>query len=233
MGKPRAFIFDVFGTLVDWRSSITREVAQVFSAHGIGADPHAVAVAWRDEYDPSMAPIRDGRRGYTNLDVLHRENLETVLARFDVSGLGNDVLTKLNRAWERLDPWPDVEAGLSAMRAHGLVAPCSNGSIALMAHLARHAGLNWDCILGAEVARNYKPHPDTYLKACAALQLPPDQVMMVAAHNYDLQAARAVGLRTGFIPRPLEHAEPAKQELVATSDWDVIGEDLIDLARRV
>lgn len=229
---PKAFIFDVFGTLVDWRGSVTREVQAVFDALGITADAHAIAVAWRDEYDPAMAPIREGRRGYTNLDVLHRENLDRVLERFDVS-LSEDVRARLTRAWERLDPWPDVLEGLAAIRRIGLVAPCSNGSIALMANLARHAGLHWDAVLGAEIAQNYKPHPDTYLKTCAAFQLEPEQVMMVAAHNYDLSAAKKAGLLTGFIPRPDEHADPARAELVPTGNWDAVGLDLLDLAKRL
>lgn len=229
----RAFIFDVFGTLVDWRSSITRELHGVFDARGISADPHEVAVAWRDEYDPSMAPIRDGRRGYTNLDLLHRENLEVVLDRFGIARPDEPTLANLARAWERLDPWSDSVDGLNAIRKIGLVAPCSNGSISLMVHLARHAGFHWDCILGAEVAQNYKPHPETYLKSCAALQLPPEQVMMIAAHNSDLVAAQAAGLKTGFIPRATEHGDAAKRELEPTGNWDVVGRDLIDLAAKL
>ena len=233
MSTARAFIFDVFGTLVDWRGSVRRELEKAFKTKGITADPHAVAVAWRDQYDPSMAPIRDGRRGYTSLDILHRENLQRVLDRFGVAGFTEAELADLTRAWERLDPWPDTVDGLNAIRQCGLVATCSNGSIALMANLARHAGLNWDCILGAEIARNYKPHPDTYLKSCAALQLPPASVMMVAAHNDDLAAARAAGLQTGFIPRAHEHADPDRNELEPAADWEVTGTDLVDLARKL
>jgi 2-haloacid dehalogenase len=233
MTKPRAFLFDVFGTLVDWRSSITQAVRQQFAAKSITVDPGEFAVAWRNEYDPSMAPIRDGSRGYTNLDILHRENLDRVLAAFGVTGFSQDERADLASAWERLDPWPDTVKGLHAIRAHGLIAPCSNGSIALMAHLARYAQLPWDCILGAEIARNYKPHPDTYLKSCAAFQLPPEQVMMIAAHNADLHAAKAAGLQTGFIPRPNEHADPAKRELAPTDAWTVIGRDLLDLSARL
>lgn len=233
MTMPRAFLFDVFGTLVDWRSSVTNELRQLFDAKDITADPEEFAVAWRDAYDPSMAPIRNGTRSYTNLDILHRENLDSVLVQFAVTGLSEPERVHLARVWERLDPWPDTVEGLKAIRMHGLIAPCSNGSIALMANLARHANLPWDCILGAEIVRNYKPHPDTYLKSCAALQMRPEHVMMVAAHNADLHAAQAAGLQTGFLPRPAEHADPARQELVPTGPWTVFGHDLIDLSHRL
>lgn len=233
MATSRAFLFDVFGTLVDWRGSITRELANTLGAKGIDADPHALAVAWRDEYDPSMAKIRGGRRAYVNLDVLHRENLDRILLRAGIEELDEAARADLTRAWERLDPWSDSVPGLEAFRAIGLVAPCSNGSIRLMAHLARYAGFHWDAILGAEISRTYKPDPETYLKSCAALQLPPDQVMMVAAHNADLAAAHAVGLRTGFVPRRHEHADPERHELAPTGDWDAVGRDLVDLARRI
>lgn len=232
--KPKAFIFDVFGTLVDWRGSITKSLAQVLAAKGLSGDAGALAVAWRNEYDPAMAPIRNGAREYTNLDVLHLENLEKVLSQagFLASFSAQD-LRQLARRWEALDPWPDVAEGLEKMRRIGLVAPCSNGSIALMSHLARHANFHWDCILGAEIAQTYKPDPLTYHAACRALQLRPDQVMMVAAHNSDLRAARDAGLQTGFFPRATEHADPAKAELVASEKWDAVGTDLPDLARKI
>ncbi|MBV1868427.1 MAG: haloacid dehalogenase type II [Marinosulfonomonas sp.] len=231
---PKAFIFDVFGTLVDWRSSIARTLAPVHSQKGIEANPLAVADAWRGEYQPAMARIRDGNRGYVALDVLHRENLETVLGNLGAADqFTPSEITDLARAWEVLDPWPDVVNGLKRLRKIGLIAPCSNGSIALMSHLARHAGFNWDCILGAEIARNYKPNAAVYLASCAALGLAPADVMMVAAHNSDLIAARKAGLQTGFFPRPLEHGDPAKAELSATSDFEMIAEDLEDLARQL
>ena len=152
-------------------------------------------------YDPSMEPIRSGRRTYVPLDDLHYENLCSVLKRFELTGILNlDQTRRLSRAWERLDPWEDVVAGLGRLRSGTLIAPCSNGSIGLMVRLARHAGFSWDCILGAEIAKTYKPEPDVYLASCDALRLPPGRVMMVAAHNHDLEAAAAVGLQTGFFP---------------------------------
>jgi len=224
MARPQALIFDVFGTCVDWRSAVAREVGRVLPQ----IDATAFATAWRAQYDPAMARIRDGGRGYVALDDLHRENLHLVAAAFGVTAPDD-----LAQAWERLDPWPDVVAGLTAMKRSHIIAPCSNGSIALMTRLARHAGLPWDCILGAEIAQDYKPKPGVYLAACAALRLPPDQVMMVAAHNDDLVAARAAGLKTAFIPRPAEHGSGQTTDLVPGADWDVIATDFIDLAQRL
>lgn len=221
-----ALIFDVFGTCVDWRGSVAREVAAVLPQ----VDAEAFATAWRAEYDPAMARIRDGARGYVPLDDLHLENLDAVARAFGVSV--PDRLA-LNAAWERLDPWPDVIDGLSALRKQAIVAPCSNGSIALMTRLARHAGLPWDCILGADIARDYKPRRAVYLASCAALRLAPEQVMMVAAHNDDLAAARAAGLRTAFVPRPREHGPGQSRDLRAESDWDILAADFRDLALRL
>jgi len=217
-----ALLFDVFGTCVDWRSSVAREVRAVLP----GVDATAFATAWRAEYDPAMARIRDGGRGYVALDDLHRENLHKVAEDFGVTAPDS-----LSHAWERLDAWPDVASGLTHLKATHIVAPCSNGSIALMTRLAKHAGLPWDCILGAEIAQDYKPKPQVYLASCAALRLPPDQVMMVAAHNDDLHAARAAGLATAFVPRPTEHGPGQATDLAPEADWDVIAHDFNDLAR--
>jgi 2-haloacid dehalogenase len=221
--SPDALIFDVFGTCVDWRSAIAREVAEALP----GVDPFAVADAWRGEYDPAMARIREGARGYVPLDDLHRENLLIVAQRLGVTVPRPEALA---RAWERLDPWPDVPGGLARLRRAHILAPCSNGSIALMTRLARHAGLPWDCILGAEIARDYKPKPAVYLAACAALRLAPGRVMMVAAHNGDLHAARAAGLATAFVPRPVEHGPGQTTDLAPDARWDVTARDFHDLA---
>lgn len=222
----RALIFDVFGTCVDWRSSVAREVAAALPQ----VDALAFADAWRAEYDPAMARVRDGARGYVPLDDLHRENLDRVAARFGVSIPDPDAL---NAAWERLDPWPDVVAGLRSMKADRIIAPCSNGSIALMTRLARHGGLPWDCILGADLARDYKPSPAVYRASCAALRLAPEQVVMVAAHNGDLHAARDAGLVTAFVPRPQEHGPDQSTDLEPDADWDVVARDFRDLAARL
>lgn len=227
----KAAIFDVFGTLTDWRSGVAAEVARALPG---GPDPHAFADAWRGEYDPAMARIRDGNRGYVRLDTLHYENLERVLARFGLSGaLAEAEKRELNHAWEKLPPWPDVAEGMDLLRPDLFLAPCSNGSVALMTRLARFAGFRWDCILGAEPAQGYKPDPKVYLKSCEALQLAPAEVIMIAAHNGDLAAAAAAGLKTGFIPRPEEHGPNANPDLAPTGDWDHVAGDLPALARLI
>ncbi|WP_212525672.1 haloacid dehalogenase type II [Actibacterium sp. MT2.3-13A] len=222
----QALIFDVFGTCVDWRSSIAREVTRELPQ----VDALAFADAWRAEYQPAMERIRSGNRGYVALDDLHLENLHRVCADFGVTCPDPE---RLNRAWERLDPWPDVVPGLRALKAHAIIAPCSNGSIALMTRLSRHARLPWDCVLGAEIARDYKPKPVVYHGACGALQLTPDQVMMVAAHNGDLAAARAAGLKTAFVPRPTEYGPGQHSDLVPEDAWNVIARDFRDLSAQL
>lgn len=217
----KALIFDVFGTCVDWRTSVAREVAAVLPS----VDPVAFADAWRAEYQPAMERIRAGNRGYVPLDDLHLENLHRVADRFGVTAPDG-----LNAAWERLDPWGDVVSGLKALKEKAIIAPCSNGSIALMTRLARYAGLPWDCILGAEIAQDYKPKAVVYLGACAALRLDPDEVMMVAAHNDDLVAAKSAGLATCFVPRLTEFGPEQTSDLGPTGDWDLVVADFNDLA---
>ncbi len=221
----KALIFDVFGTCVDWRSSVAREVSKVLKT----VESLPFADAWRAEYDPAMARIRDGGRGYVTLDDLHRENLERILLKFDAS-LTDAEIADLNTAWEKLDPWPDTVAGLHSLRDIGLIAPCSNGSIALMSRLARYAGLPWDCILGAEIAKDYKPSPVVYQASCASLRLSPEEVMFVAAHNSDLHAAAACGLQTAFILRPTEHGSNQTTDMAPDGDWDFLATGFDDLA---
>jgi 2-haloacid dehalogenase len=233
MRPPEALIFDVFGTLVDWRGGIARAVATAFAAKGLGVDAEGFADAWRAEYQPAMERVRTGARGYVPLDDLHRENLVRVLSVRGVDAFRPAEITQLARAWERLDPWPDVRPGLKALKSQLIVAPCSNGSIALMTRLARHAGLVWDCVLGADIARDYKPTPAVYRAACDALRLPPSAVMMVAAHNDDLAAARAVGLRTGFVARPYEYGSGQRSDLAPAAEWDIVVDDLPELAGRL
>lgn len=229
-----ALIFDVFGTVVDWRTGIAREATAVFRHRGIDLDPYEFADVWRGEYDPAMARIRNGDRGYVALDILHRENLDTVLTRFGLDDLFDTVARDaFTHAWEKLPPWPDSVAGLDRLKSQYMIAPCSNGSIALMTRLAKFGGLNWDAILGADIARDYKPRPAVYLASAAALSLAPDRVMMVAAHNGDLAAAREAGLGTAFLPRPAEHGPGQTQDLTAESDWDVVAADLADLATKL
>lgn len=232
-GQVKALIFDVFGTLVDWRTSVAHHLQQALSPLGIQADWLAVADAWRAQYDPSMAAVRDGRLPFCKLDVLHRHNLDTVMREqgWDIHpGVDEALLEKLNLAWHRLDAWPDVSAGLTALRERFLLAPCSNGNIALMADLARHNGWHWDAILGAEVAGDYKPKPEVYLRSCEAFNLAPEQVMMVAAHSNDLAAAAACGLRTAFVARPEEFGG-LKRETQARVPVDVSVESLDELVK--
>lgn len=231
----RACLFDVFGTVVDWRSSVSRDLAAFAASRGLPPlDWLQFTVDWRKLYQPSMEEVRSGRRPFTILDVLHRESLVRLLERYRVTGLPEADIDHMSRAWHRLDPWPDVLEGLARLKRRRIIAPCSNGNIALMVNLAKRAGLPWDCILGAETARAYKPLPEAYLAACRQLGLPPAQVMMVAAHNGDLKAAKAQGLATAFVPRPLEHGPGQTSDLAADPACvDLPVRDFVDLAARL
>jgi 2-haloacid dehalogenase len=229
----RALLFDVFGTVVDWRSGVAREAAPFLSRHSPGAtDPFAFADAWRAAYQPSMEEVRSGRRPFVRLDVLHRENLEAVLAEFglDLAQVPHAELDDLNLAWHRLDPWPDAVEGLTRLKAGFVIAPLSNGNISLMLDIAKRAGLPWDAILGAEVAQAYKPTPESYLRTADVLALRPERVCLVAAHNSDLAAARACGFRTAFVSRPTEHGPTQTTDLQSEQEWDFTAADLVALA---
>ena len=227
--------FDVFGTVVDWRGSVARELAPFLRRHGLGdLDPASVADEWRGLYQPSMQPIRRGERGWTRLSVLHRENLETLLRpRLDLGRIPDAELADLTRAWERLDPWPDSVAGLTRLKTRYAIGTISNGNVSLMTWLAKFGGLPWDVIAGAELTKTYKPQPATYIGAAELLGLRVEEAALVAAHNDDLAAARACGLRTCFIPRPTEHGPHQTGDLEAAEDWDVVAEDLVALAERL
>ena len=228
----KALFFDVFGTLVDWRTSIARESRTVLEPLGHSLDWLAFADAWRDEYQPAMEEVRDGRIPFSKLDLLHRRNLDRILPRFGISGLDEKTLQHLNRAWHRLDAWPDVPPGLARLRQRFWLAPVSNGNISLMVGLARRNTLPWDAILGAEVAGDYKPKPRVYLAACEAFDLPPSECAMVAAHSGDLAAAAASGLRTAHIARPNEHG-PGKGETKPTVPVDYAAANLEELATKL
>ncbi len=232
MPPVRALIFDVFGTLVDWRRSIAREAGAVLEPLGHQADWEAFADAWRDQYQPAMEEVRSGRRPFSKLDVLHRRNLDVVLRDFGLEAVDEATRVHLNLAWHRLDAWPDVTAALTRLRQRFLLAPCSNGNISLMIDLARRNGWHWDAILGAEVARDYKPRREVYVASAAALDCAPQEVMMVAAHSSDLAAAAAAGLRTAFIARPDEHG-PGRGEARASVPVDLEASDLAALAGRL
>jgi 2-haloacid dehalogenase len=201
----KALVFDVFGTLVDWRTSIAREARARLAPLGISIDWLGFADAWRAQYQPAMDEVRTGRIAFSKLDRLHRRNLNIILANFGLDQVDEATRCDLNLAWHRLDAWPDVAPGLKALRTNFLLAPCSNGNISLMVDLARHNAFPWDAILGAEIARDYKPKPIVYLSAADAFDLAPEETMMVAAHSSDLAAAAAAGLRTAFVARPDEY----------------------------
>jgi 2-haloacid dehalogenase len=225
---PQAVLFDTFGTVVDWRSGIATAVSELAGP----VDPAAFADAWRAKYQPSMEPVRSGRRPFVRLTDLHRENLTATLAEFgwDLPAAGTE---HLNRAWERLPAWPDSVDGLRLLKQRHLIGPLSNGDTALLVRMARHAGLPWDVVVGSDLLGQYKPHPDAYARAAAVLDLPPSAVMLVAAHNNDLAAARAAGLATGFLPRAAEHGPGQTTDLTADADWDVVANDLVDLAAQL
>ena len=230
--SPKALFFDVFGTLVDWRTSIAREAELILKPLGFSLDWLAFADAWRDEYQPGMEEVRSGRIPFSKLDVLHRRNLERILPRFGISGLSEDAMRELNLAWHRLDAWPDVPPGMARLKRRVMLAPVSNGNISLMVDLARRNNIPWDAILGAETAGDYKPKPRVYLAACEALDLPPGECMMVAAHTNDLLAAAKCGLRTGHIARPDEKG-PGTGEAAPKAPVDVAASSLEDLAGKL
>jgi 2-haloacid dehalogenase len=232
--QPGALIFDVFGTCVDWRSSIAREGEEFGRKLGVtGVDWLAFADAWRARYQPQMETVRSGQRPWTTLDVLHREALDTLLPAFGLEEMSEADRDDLTRAWHRLDPWPDVVEGLTRLKTRSIIAPNSNGHIALLVNMARRAGLPWDAILGAEIARAFKPRPEVYLRCAEALGLAPSAVMMVAAHNSDLITAAECGLQTAFVPRPVEYGPNQTSDLAPEQEFDVIATDFIDLANQL
>jgi len=228
----KALFFDVFGTVVDWRNSIARESEKILKPRGFALDWIAFADAWRGEYQPGMEEVRSGKIPFSKLDVLHRRNLERILPRFKISGLDEPTLADLNKAWHRLDGWPDSAPGLKRLHEKFLLAPVSNGNIALMANLARHNGFPWDAILGSEIAGDYKPKPVVYLASAAAFDLPPGECMMVAAHSPDLAAAAATGLKTAHVARPNEYG-PGTGEAGPKIPVDVAATSFLDLADKL
>ena len=228
-----ALVFDVFGTVVDWRSSIIREGRALGERLGVEADWGAFADAWRGMYQPAMERVRSGEREWVRLDDLHRESLCALIESFGIRGLDEAGIDHFNRAWHRLDPWPDVVEGLTAMRRRYIIGTCSNGNVAMMVNMAKRAGLPWDAILGAEPCRAYKPLPAAYLGTCAYLDLPPERVVMVAAHNDDLMHAASHGMRTAFVARPTEYGPHQDRDFEAEHDFDFIAEDFVDLAAKL
>ena len=226
----QALLFDVFGTVVDWRGSIIAELTGFGADRGIAADWEAFTDDWRGLYQPAMEEVRSGRRPWTILDVLHRESLDKLVAKYAIAGLSAADKDHLNRVWHRLKPWPDVVEGLTRLKRSYIIGTLSNGNVGLLTRLAKNAGLPWDVILGAETARAYKPLPQAYLASAALLNLEPAQVMLVAAHNGDLAAAAAAGLRTAFVARPQEYGPHQSRDFKAERDWDEIAPSFTALA---
>ena len=233
LASVKALVFDTFGTVVDWRTSVTREVEELAKRKGLVLDGAKFADAWRAGYAPSMDRVRNGELPWTKLDGLHRMILDKILIDFGIAGLSEAETAALNRAWHRLRPWPDAVAGLARLKKKFILAPLSNGNISLMTDLAKYAGLPWDCILGAELVRHYKPDREVYQSAADILDLKPADVMMVAAHLGDLRAAKAVGLRVAFVVRPLEYGPNRKPDLEADSSIDIAAKDFNDLAAQL
>ena len=233
MPSVKALVFDVFGTVVDWRTSVTQEVEALARRKGLKVDGATFADAWRAGYAPTMDRVRTGALPWTKLDGLHRMMLDKILVDFGVTGLSETETDDLNRAWHRLRPWPDAVAGLTRLKKRFIIAPLSNGNISLMTDMAKHAGLPWDCILGAELVRHYKPDREVYQSAADILDLKTSEVLMVAAHLGDLRAAKGVGLRTAFVARPLELGPNGKPDLKADSTVDLSALDFNDLATRL
>lgn len=228
--EVQALLFDVFGTVVDWRGSIIAELTRLGAEKGIKADWPAFTDDWRGLYQPAMEEVRSGRRAWTILDVLHRESLETLLGKYAITGLSDAEKDHINRVWHRLKPWPDVVEGLTRLKTRYIIGTLSNGNVGLLTRMAKNGGLPWDVVLGAETARAYKPLPQAYLASAALLNLEPAQVMLVAAHNGDLAAAAASGLRTAFVARPTEYGPHQKVDFKADRDWDVVADSFTSVA---
>jgi 2-haloacid dehalogenase len=230
----KALVFDVFGTVIDWRSSLIGDFTKWAAQRGIKADWTALVDDWRGAYVASMDEVRKHpERGYVVLDQLHRRSLERLVAQFAIAGLNDADLHHLTMGWHRLNPWPDSVSGLTRLKTKYIIGPLSNGNVALLTNMAKHAGLPWDLILSAELFEHYKPDPETYLGAARLLGLAPQQVMMVAAHNGDLAAARRLGLKTAFVARPTEYGPLQMRDFKAEGDWDIVAEDFNGIADRL
>lgn len=228
----RALAFDVFGTIVDWRSGVIRDGQELNRKRDLEVDWTAFADEWRGRYAPSMDRVRRGEVSWTNLDALHRASLEELLEEFGIEGLTEEEKEHLNKVWHRLDPWPDSVPGLARLKERYILTSLSNGNVALLTNMAKRAGLPWDLILSAEIVHHYKPDPEAYLMVPNLLDLRPEEVMLVAAHPSDLRAAQELGLRTGYVLRPLEWGPGGEAESADTS-FNLVAEDIIELAEKL
>ncbi len=228
--RPDALLFDIFGTVVDWRSSIIAELTAFGAAKGLKADWAAFTDQWRGLYQPSMEEVRSGRRAWTILDVLHRESLDTLIEQHRLTALTEADRVHLTKIWHRLKPWPDVIAGLTRLKTRHIIGTLSNGNVGLLTRMAKNVGLPWDVVLGAETARAYKPLPEAYRSAARLLNVAPDRVMLVAAHNGDLAAAQREGLQTAFVARPTEYGPHQSHDFKPEGTWSYVADDFGKLA---
>jgi 2-haloacid dehalogenase len=231
--KPVAIVFDTFGSVVDWRGSLIAELTAFGSERGIKADWTALVDAWRGAYNPSMDRVRKGEQPWTVLDDLHRSSLDRLIEQFGIRGLSEADLRHINLGWHRLKPWPDALSGLARLKRKYTIGPLSNGNVALLTNMAKHAGIPWDVVFGSDLFHHFKPDPETYLGVAKLLGLEPGQLMMGAAHNNDLAAARRCGLMTGFFPRPTEYGPHQKRDFAAEQEWDVVATDIEDMAAKL
>jgi 2-haloacid dehalogenase len=227
---PRALAFDVFGTVVDWRSSIIAELEEFGESHGLQQDWATIADNWRRGYLPAMDRVRRGELPWTRIDDLHRMILEELLGAAGITSICSDDVDHLNRAWHRLDPWPDSVSGLTRLKERFVITTLSNGNVSLLTNMAKRAGLPWDCVISAELFRHYKPDPEAYLGCADLLDVPPGELMLVAAHPGDLRAARESGLMTAYVARPLEYGPNQRPHAIEDGEFDVMATDFLDLA---
>ena len=230
MSEIKALLFDVFGTVVDWRTGIASSARDILRKYNKDIDFFEFADAWRIRYQPAMEEVRSGKRDFTILDILHHENLQEIKKIYGLTEMSIDDDHNLVKAWHRLPGWPDSSNGLKRLKKKFIIATQSNGNIALIVNMAKNSDLPWDMVLGAEVVKHYKPKPEAYTVACQMLGLKPNQCMMVAAHNSDLEAARIQGMRTAFVKRETEHGVNQSSDLKSESNWDYISNSFIDLA---
>ena len=226
----KALVFDVFGTVVDWRTSLIEQFQAFGSEKGLSVNWEAFVDGWKSCYRPGMDAVREGRLPWTNVDGIYRPKLDALLGEYKITGLAEAEKIRLNRAWHRCKPWPDVVAGLTRLKTKYVLSTLSNGDVACLVNMAKYGGLPWDCVFCAEVFRHYKPDPEVYRGAIELLGLEPEEIMLVAAHNYDLRAARSYGMRTAFVPRPSEHGSGQTSDLKPEEDWDVVVSDFGELA---
>lgn len=231
--QPVAIVFDTFGTVVDWRSSLIADLSAYGTKRGIQADWTALVDAWRAAYHPSMDRVRKKEAPWATLDALHRGSLDMLVAKFGITGLSEADLRHINLGWHRLNPWPDSVPGLTRLKQRFIIGPLSNGNVALLTKMAKHASLPWDMVFGSDLFGHFKPDPETYLGTAKLLDIAPGELMMAAAHNNDLANARKCGLMTAFFPRPTEYGPHQKRDYTAEQDWDVVAKNIEDLAAQL